>query len=128
MVSRNGTSPKADWQKFSAACDQTLTSFSISLSYAYCLFETSVRKAALEAIPQSKKSLKIAVPRWNKQCDVAVKKACLQQNETDLVLSDIIVFKRCRGRARRIILRQSRPPGNKFAHRLHPTLMSKFGR
>ena len=33
---------KADWQKFSAACDQTLTSFSISLSYAYCLFEISV--------------------------------------------------------------------------------------
>jgi len=26
---------KADWQKFNAACDQTLTSFSISLSYAY---------------------------------------------------------------------------------------------
>jgi len=38
---------KADWQKFSAACDQTLTSFSTSLSYAYCLFETSVREAAL---------------------------------------------------------------------------------
>jgi len=45
-----------------------LTSFSISLSYASCLFETSVREAALEAIPQSKKSLKIAVPWWNKQC------------------------------------------------------------
>jgi len=65
---------KAGWQKFSATCDQTLTSFSISLSYAYCLFETSVREAALEAIPQSKKPLKIAFPWWNKQCDVAVKK------------------------------------------------------
>jgi len=38
---------KADWQKFSAACDQTLTSFSTSLSYAYYLFETSVREAKL---------------------------------------------------------------------------------
>jgi len=44
----------SDWQKFSAACDQTLP-FSISLGYAYCLFETSVREAALEASPQSKK-------------------------------------------------------------------------
>jgi len=51
-----------------------LTYFSISLSYAYCLFETSVREAALEAVPQSKKSLKVAVPWWNKQCDVPVKK------------------------------------------------------
>jgi len=42
---------KANWQKFSAACDHTLGSFSISLDYAYCLFETSVREAALEAIP-----------------------------------------------------------------------------
>jgi len=50
---------KVDWQKFSAACDQTLTSFSNSLGYAYCLFETSAREAALEAITQSKKSLKI---------------------------------------------------------------------
>ena len=65
---------KADCQKFSAACDQTLGSFFISLSYAYCLFGTSVREAALEAIPQSKKSLKIAVPWWNKRCDVAVEK------------------------------------------------------
>jgi len=56
---------KADWQKFSSACDQTLTYFSISLSYAYCFFETSVREAALEAIPQSKTPLKIAVPWWN---------------------------------------------------------------
>jgi len=69
---------KADGQKFMAACDLTLGSFSISLDYAYCLFETSVREAALEAIPQSKRSIKIAIPWWNKQCDIAVKnKACL---------------------------------------------------
>jgi len=72
---------KADWQKFSAACDQTLTSFSISLSCVYCLFETSVREAALEAIPQSKKSLGIAVPWWNKQCDVAVKRKSMPSTE-----------------------------------------------
>ena len=64
---------KADWQKFSEACDHTLCSFSIALDYAYCLFETSAREAALEAIPQSKGSIKIAVPWWNKQCDIAVK-------------------------------------------------------
>jgi len=42
---------KADRQHFSAVCDQTLSSFSISLDYAYCLFETSVREAVLEAGP-----------------------------------------------------------------------------
>ena len=46
--------------------------FSISLECAYCLFDTSVREAALEAIPQSKRSLKITFPWWNKQCDIAV--------------------------------------------------------
>jgi len=51
---------KAKWQQFSAAYDQTLSSFSISLDYGYCLFKTSVREAALEAILQSKRSLKMA--------------------------------------------------------------------
>jgi len=94
---------KADWQKFSAACDQT---FSISLSYAYCLFETSVREAALDAISQSKKSLKIAVPWWNKQCSVAVKmkKHAFIKMKRTWLLSDIIIFKRCRARARRVLL------------------------
>jgi len=53
---------KADWQKFSAPAIKTLSSFSISLDYAYCLFETSVREAALEAVLESNRSLKIAVP------------------------------------------------------------------
>jgi len=51
----------------------TLGSFSITLDYAYCLFEMSVREAALEAIPQSKRSIKIAVLWWNKQYDIAGK-------------------------------------------------------
>jgi len=89
---------KADWQKFSAACDQTLGSFSISLDYAYCLFETSVQEAALEAIPQSKRSIKIAVPWWNKQCDIAVrnKKHAFNRMKRTWLLRDIIIFKRCR--------------------------------
>jgi len=99
---------KADWPKFSAACDQPLPSFSISLSYAYCLFETNVREAALEAISQSKKFLKIAVPWWNKQCDVAVKtkKHAFNRMKRTWLLSDIIIFKRCRARARRVILEE----------------------
>jgi len=97
---------KADWPKFSATCDQTLTSFSISLSYACCLFETNVCETALEAIPQSKKSLKIAVPWWNKQCDVAVKKKkhAFNRMKRTWLLSDIITFKRCRATARKVIL------------------------
>jgi len=97
---------KAGWQKFSAACDQTFTYFFISPSYAYCLFETSVREAALEAILQSKKSLKIAVPRWNKQCDVAVKKKqhAFNRMKRTWLLSGVITLKRCRATARRVIL------------------------
>jgi len=49
---------KADWQIFSAACYQTLASFSIPLGYAYCIFETSVREAPLEAIPNPRSLLK----------------------------------------------------------------------
>jgi len=97
---------KADWQKFSAVYDHTLGSFSISLDYGYCLFETRVRVAALEAIPQSKRSIKIAVPRWNKQCDIAVKnkKHPFNRIKRTWLLLDIIIFKRCRAKDRRVIL------------------------
>ena len=50
---------KADWLKFSNYCDQTLSSVSISLEYSYCLFKTSVREGAQEAIPQSKRRIKL---------------------------------------------------------------------
>jgi len=108
-----------------------LPSFSISLSYVYYLFETSVREAALEAMPQSKKSLKIAVPWWNKQCDVAVKKKkhAFNRMKRTWLLSDTIIFKRCRARARRVILMAKSSSWQQFAHRSHPTLISqKFGR
>jgi len=97
---------KADWQKFSSACDHTLGSFSISLDYAYCLFETNVREAALEAIPQSKRSIKIAIPWWNKQSDIAVKdkKHAFNRMKRTWLLRDVIIFKRCRAKARRVIL------------------------
>jgi len=97
---------KADWQKFGPAFDKTLGSFSISLDYTYCLFETSVRETALEAIPQSKRSIKIAVPWWNKQCDIAVKnkKYAFNRMKQAWLLPDIIIFKRCRAKARRVIL------------------------
>ena len=100
---------KADWQKFSVTCDHTLGSFSISLDYVYCLFETSVREAALEAIPQSKRSIKMAVPWWNKQCGIAVKNKKhafnrINRMERTWLLRVIIIFKRCRAKARRVIL------------------------
>jgi len=56
----------------------SLTSFSISLSYSYCIFETSVREAALEATPgpdnicyemfkhMSIKSLEVMLQLFNK--------------------------------------------------------------
>ena len=97
---------KADWRKFCAYCDQTLNSFSISLDYFYCLFETSVREAALDAIPHSKKSHKIPVRWWNKQCDIAVnhKKHAFNRMKRTRLQCDIIIFKRCRAKARSFIL------------------------
>jgi len=114
---------KADWQKFSAACDHTLGSFSISLDYAYCLFETSVLEAALEAIPQSKRSIKIAVPWWNKLCDIAVKNKKYAFNKMKLtsILRDIILFKRCRAKARRVLLEAKSSSWRKFCTSLTST-------
>ena len=45
-------------------------------------------------------------------------KACLQQNETDLVLSGIIIFKRCRARARRVILEAKSSSWRQFCRSL----------
>ena len=97
---------KDDWRKFSAYCDQTLSSFSISLDYSYCLFETSVREAALAAIPHSKQSHKIPVRWWNKQRDIAVKnkKHAFNRMKRTRLQCDIIIFKRCRAKARIVIL------------------------
>jgi len=97
---------KAYWLKFNNYCDQTLSSVSTSLEYSYCLFETSVREGAQEAIPQSKESHKITVPWWNKQCDIAVKnkKHAFNRMKLTRLECDIIIFKRCRAKARRVIL------------------------
>ena len=97
---------KDDWLKFSSYCDKTLSSVSISLEYSYCLSETTVREAAQEAIPQSKGSDKISVPWWNKQCDIAVKnkKHSYNRMKRTRLQCDIIIFKRCRAKARRVIL------------------------
>jgi len=109
LVSRNGNSRNGNFPKQTGRNSvrpvKTLISLSISLDYASCLFETSIREPALEAIPQSKRSLKIAVPWWNKQCDIAVKnKACFNWMKRTWPLRDVIIFKRCRAKARRVIL------------------------
>jgi len=64
----------------------------------------SVREAALEAIPQSKRSIKIAVPWWNRQCDIVVKKKkhAFNRMKRTWLLRDI--FKRYRAKARKVIL------------------------
>jgi len=115
---------KADGQKFSAACDHTLGSFSISLDYAYCLFETSVREAALEGIPQSKRSIKIVVPWWNKQCDIAVKnkKHAFNRMKRTWLLRDIIIFKRYRAKAPRVILEAKSSSWRQFCTSLTSTI------
>ena len=59
-----------------------------------------------EAIPQSKRSLKIAASWWNKQCDIAVKNKehAFNRMKRTWLSRDIIIFKRCRVKARRVLL------------------------
>jgi len=65
----------------------------------------------MEDIPQSKKSLEIAVPLWNKECDVALKKKKLAfyRMKRTWLLSDTIIFKRCRVKARSVVPEQGWP-------------------
>ena len=67
---------------------------------------TSIREGALEAIPQFKRSLKIPVPWLNEQCDITAKNKmdAFNRMKRSWLLRDIIIFKRCRAKARMVIL------------------------
>jgi len=105
MLSRNGTSPKQTGRNLEPHAIKLCLFLHIAELRLLPLFETIGREAALKAVPQSKKSLKIAVPWWNKQCNVAVKrKHAFNRMKRTWLLSDIIIFKRCRANARRAIL------------------------
>jgi len=84
MVSRNGTYPIQTGRNLAPPA------IKLYLSPSHWATPTASLKLVFakllwKLVHNPRKSLKTAVLWWNKQCDVAVKKkACLQQNETDL--------------------------------------------
>jgi len=65
-----------------------------------------MREAAVASIPQSKNSHKISVPWWNKECALAVKnkKHAFNRMRRTRRSIDILIFKRRRAVARKVIL------------------------
>jgi len=97
---------RANWQRFSDLCDLSLPSISTELEQSYKLCETSILQAATSSIPQTNYSEKLSVPWWNAECDRAIKnkKHALNRMKRTRSQTDIIIFKRCRAKARRTVL------------------------
>jgi len=68
------------------------------------LFETSVRKAALEAIPQRGLSKLLFHGGISSVTSLSKTKHAFNSMKQTWLLRDIIIFKRCRAKARRVIL------------------------
>jgi len=105
-------------------CDSTLTAFSPNLPYSYQLFETSIVNAASLSIPQAKPWRKPSVPWWRKDCDVAIKnkKHVFHRMKRTWSITDIIIFKRCRAKARGVILEAKQSSWRKFCSSITSSL------
>jgi len=70
-----------------------------------------------------KRSLKVPVPWCNKQCDITVKnkKHAFNGMKRTWLLRDIMIFKRCRAKARRVILEAKSSPWGQSSTSLTPT-------
>ena len=97
---------KANWPLSSEICDTTLTAFSVNFSHSYQPFETSILEAASLAIPKTKPWHKPSVLWWTNDRDIAIKhkKHAFLRMKPMRPTTDIIIFKRCRAKAWRIIL------------------------
>jgi len=115
MVSRNGTSPKHTGRNLAPpAIKRWLLSLHLTELRLLPLRNTSVREAALEAIPQSKKSHKMLFHG-------GISSETLQQNETDLAFKWLLFSNGADLGLEGLYQRQGRPLANSFAHRSHPT-------
>ena len=99
---------KANWSNFRLLCD---SKFSDTLNYRsvseiYSAFEDCMREAAVASIRQSKNSHKISAAWWNKECELAVKNKKHAFNHVRRTKRpfDILIFKRRRAIARKVIL------------------------
>jgi len=94
-----------------------LNCISLDLEHSYQLSETSILEATRAAIPQTKYTGKIW---WNVACDLAIKKKkyALHRMKRARVPLDVIIFKRCRAKARRVILEVKQSSWENFCNAL----------
>ena len=98
---------KADWQKFSSACDQTLTSFSIALSYAFPSLKLVFAKL-LWILFHNPRSLLNSLFHGGVSSATLLwkRKHAFNRMKRTWLLSDIIIFERCRTRAKKVCTRR----------------------
>ena len=97
---------RVNWTKFHQICSSSLNCISLDLEHSYQLFETCILEAARAARPQTEYTGKISVTWWNATCDLAIKKKKHALNRMKRTRSpiDVLIFKRCSAKARRVIL------------------------
>ena len=108
---------RANWIKFHKRWSSSLNCISLDLEHSYQLSETSILEATRAAIPQTKYTGKIW---WNVACDLAIKKKkyALHRMKRARVPLDVIIFKRCRAKARRVILEVKQSSWENFCNAL----------
>jgi len=69
-------------------------------------------------MPQSKYTGKISVPWWNATCDLPIKKKkhALNRMKRTRAPLDVIIFKRCRAKARRVIFEAKQSSWENFCN------------
>ena len=98
---------RADWISFYHLCNAEITMnlFSTDTQLFYYRFTSTIFSIAERTIPTTKPHSKLSVPWWNKACQVAInnKKHALKRMLKTRNPTDILIFKRVRARAKKIL-------------------------
>ena len=98
---------RADWISFYHLCNAEITMnlFSTDTQLFYYRFTSTIFSIAERTIPTTKPHSKLSVPWWNKACQVAInnKKHALKRMLKTQNPTDILIFKRARAKAKKIL-------------------------
>ena len=115
----------ANWELFRQSVSLSLPSIheqSLDISTLNAKVTASLLKAAKISIPFSSgdRANKNPVPWWNKACETAIrkKKAAYRKMRRTFAAQDIILFKKCRAKCRKIILNAKKTCWRKFCESL----------
>ena len=101
------SSNRADWISFYHLCNAEITMnlFSTDTQLFYYRFTSTIFSIAERTIPTTKPHSKLSVPWWNKACQVAInnKKHALKRMLKTRNPTDILIFKRVRAKAKKIL-------------------------